>query len=986
MQTQFHSVVARTRETKRGRKHVRRLCLEMLEDRALLTTTYFLDFGAGVGVGNTISIDAQDFRDIFGANTGTDLGNDSMGNPSPYNDTDSLDFTPLAYDFDMDGDTDNADLTAMANAVLPYVQRALEPFDIDIVVASATDFADPVTSVGNNAGDADGEFDAYLFVMSVSSGGVGIGTGLRGQAALSDLAAQSGNTVDEAAITFVDNVLFNLTNDNTLSNRSAFAQGTVGFNDDLAQAIAYTATHEAFHTFSFRHAPDETSTVPRASANQRLLASGDVIRLGSRTRLDPFMVTRYDLMRGIMVSENNGYLLAANDSDIGLRDDNGNGTPDLAYATGTGANDIVTFTDDGGGGVDVAVNPYSNQGRTLLIGGGETYNIDLSTDTDGEILVDAGVNADQVVIDATINADFRVRGGVGFDSAVSATADQDLITLNSGGLPGTFTPDADGINGTVTYAGGATIDFTEFEDADADNVSIDTVNLTLSSGNFVDEGEAFTLSVDFINLDTLDNHTIMVDWGNGDTDMVTLDPGDRTAVFDYTYADDHPMTGTISDGFTISVTVADDDGDSGSNVAGIVVSNIDPSITSFAWEEPVIDESETATLTGTFFDPALGASTETFTGTAVWSDGMETDLAINASDGTFTTSRLFRDDHPMTGTAFDLFSVEITINDDDMGAVTDTSPNVRVNNVDPVIQTFSSDATFDDKAEEGEPVTVTGAFTDIGVLDTHEAVVDWGDGSPLQSITLNQGAGNGTFTGMHPYDAGGIYTITVTLTDDDTGTDSAETIAVVTGVGLNNGVLYIVGSNEDDHVSVHEVDGGTTRVHADFIPEDHRDFNTGGVDHIIAYLCMGDDHLNIAGNVASVAVVHGGDGNDHLHGGGGLTALLGDAGDDTLIGQGGRNILIGGSGRDQLIGGSNQDILIGGRTLDDHNDAALLAILDAWGDTTANYNARVLAVDFLLSVVDDNEADRLNGAGDLDLFYDGTADLLQAVKKDETVI
>lgn len=967
---------------------VRWVGLEPLEERVLLTTTVFLDFGIGVGVGNTISIDAEDFRDIFGSNTGTDLGLDNNNNPNPFNDTDQLDFTPLAYDFDFDGDTDNTDLTLLAQATLPFVQRVLEPFDINIQFASASDFTDPVTSVGNNAGDSSGEFDSYVFLMSVTSGGVGVGTGLRGQAAVADLAnAHAGNTVDEAVITFIDNVLFNLTNDGIANNQSAFATGTAGFNNDFAQALAYTAIHEVYHTFSIRHTPDENGTNPQASANQRLLASGDVIRRGSRTRLDPFMVTRYDLQRGTAVGENNNYLFTANDSDIGLRDTDGDGTPDLAYATGTGANDIVTFTDDGGGGVDVAVNPYSNQGRTSLIGAGETYNINLTTDTEGEILVDAGVNADQVVIDATINTPFRVRGGEGFDSSVSPTADQDLITLNSGGLSGTFTPDADGINGTVTYAGGATVDFSEFEDADADNVSIDTVNLSLSNGNSVDEGESFSLTVDFINIDTLDQHTITVDWGNGDTDMVVLAAGDRDAVFNYTYSDDHPATGTAADGFTISVTVTDDDGDSGGSNAGIVVNNVAPAITGFFWDQSVIQESETAILSGTFTDPALGVSSELFTGTALWSDGVVTVVTVDGNLGTFTTSRTFLDDHPATGTPSDQFTVKITIDDDDTGTDTEDSPALTVENVAPVIQTFESDATFDDKGMEGEPVTVTGSFTDIGVLDTHEAVVDWGDGSPLETITLVQGAGNGTFTGQHAYTFGGIYNITVTVTDDDTGQDISQTIAVITGVGLNFGELYIVGSNDGDQVMVQEINGGlTTRVHADFIPEAYRDYNTADIDHILAYLCKGDDHMNMAGNVTSTSIVHGGAGNDHLHGGGGSTVLLGDAGDDLLIGQSGRGVLIGGTGQDKLIGGSDQDILIGGSTTDDASDANLLALLAAWANPGSDYSARTLVFDGLVSVIDDAETDTLNGGGELDLFYEGLSDRLLGVKKTEQTL
>jgi hypothetical protein len=80
-----------------------------------------------------------------------------------------------------------------------------------------------------------------------------------------------------------------------------------------------------------------------------------------------------------------------------------------------------------------------------------------------------------------------------------------------------------------------------------------------------------------------------------------------------------------------------------------------------------------------------GASTESFTGTAVWSDGFVTPLVIDPHNCVFTTSRSFPDDHPATGTPSDDFTVDITIQDDDGGSVTETSPVVTVSNVAPIV-------------------------------------------------------------------------------------------------------------------------------------------------------------------------------------------------------------------------------------------------------------------------------------------------------------
>ena len=59
----------------------------------------------------------------------------------------------------------------------------------------------------------------------------------------------------------------------------------------------------------------------------------------------------------------------------------------------------------------------------------------------------------------------------------------------------------------------------------------------------------------------------------------------------------------------------------------------------------------------------------------------------------------------------------------------------------------------------------------------------------------------------HVYTAGGVYDITVTVHDDDGGEGEMVTTAYVTGVGVNNGVLTVVGTDERDVVSINRVNG-----------------------------------------------------------------------------------------------------------------------------------------------------------------------------------
>jgi hypothetical protein len=67
------------------------------------------------------------------------------------------------------------------------------------------------------------------------------------------------------------------------------------------------------------------------------------------------------------------------------------------------------------------------------------------------------------------------------------------------------------------------------------------------------------------------------------------------------------------------------------------------------------------------------------------------------------------------------------------------------------------------------PITVTGLFFDPGCLDTHVATIDWGDG---QTTSIDVPFGTYVVAGSHTYASAGVYQITLTVTDDDGGSDS----------------------------------------------------------------------------------------------------------------------------------------------------------------------------------------------------------------------
>jgi PKD repeat protein len=66
----------------------------------------------------------------------------------------------------------------------------------------------------------------------------------------------------------------------------------------------------------------------------------------------------------------------------------------------------------------------------------------------------------------------------------------------------------------------------------------------------------------------------------------------------------------------------------------------------------------------------------------------------------------------------------------------------------------------------------TASFTDPGIQDTHTAVWNWGDGTSSAGTVAETG-GSGTVGGSHVYVGPGIYTVELTVTDNNGGSDTA---------------------------------------------------------------------------------------------------------------------------------------------------------------------------------------------------------------------
>jgi len=101
------------------------------------------------------------------------------------------------------------------------------------------------------------------------------------------------------------------------------------------------------------------------------------------------------------------------------------------------------------------------------------------------------------------------------------------------------------------------------------------------------------------------------------------------------------------------------------------------------------------------------------------------------------------------------------------GELTDTdTASVTVNNVAPTITSLTGPV---DPVEDNNAVSLIGDFTDPGLDDTHTATFDWGDTISTDYVLIN---GEREVIGTHTYTEAGVYTVTLTVTDDGGESDS----------------------------------------------------------------------------------------------------------------------------------------------------------------------------------------------------------------------
>jgi PKD repeat protein len=136
-----------------------------------------------------------------------------------------------------------------------------------------------------------------------------------------------------------------------------------------------------------------------------------------------------------------------------------------------------------------------------------------------------------------------------------------------------------------------------------------------------------------------------------------------------------------------------------------------------------------------------------------------------------------------------IYNVCLTVTDP--GGLSDSDcTSADIANVAPAVGPIAVDLTL---VEAGTTVNASADFTDPGILDSHTAEWDWGD--VTMAGTVSQGAGSGSVADSHIYETAGIYTIQLTVTDNDAGSGESFFEHVVV---YDRGEGFVTGSGKFD--------------------------------------------------------------------------------------------------------------------------------------------------------------------------------------------
>jgi VCBS repeat-containing protein len=344
----------------------------------------------------------------------------------------------------------------------------------------------------------------------------------------------------------------------------------------------------------------------------------------------------------------------------------------------------------------------------------------------------------------------------------------------------TYTPDLD-FHGTDTFE--YTVSDGEETDTALVTISVTPVNdapVAVDDAYATDEGVALTIAAPGVLANDTDVDLEML------TAAVLTGPANGTLTLNpdgsFTYT---PNAG-FSDEDSFEYTVSD--GNGGSDVGRVTITVNDAGDNDAPDFVEIDDQTITEGQELRFFvvanDADHAADTLVYSAT-----GLPTGATFDAVSREFVWVPADEESATVTFTVLDpegaSDTMEVVLTATNKAATVDAGANqvVGLQKVHHDRDEHEDDAHAHKKKEAA--VSIAATFNDLGTLDTHTATIDWGDGhvtegsvseSPFGPPGSTEGA-DGTITGSHTYTKAGVYTVKVTVTDDD-GASRTDTLTI----------------------------------------------------------------------------------------------------------------------------------------------------------------------------------------------------------------
>jgi uncharacterized repeat protein (TIGR01451 family) len=470
---------------------------------------------------------------------------------------------------------------------------------------------------------------------------------------------------------------------------------------------------------------------------------------------------------------------ASHSFSLGSFTDPGDDSPWSVSVNWGDGSPATTFSMNAGGTITAQSHTYADGPNLYTV----TVSVNDGNDTTSKTFK---VTVNNVAPSIAISGAASVNEGSPYSLTLGAVTDPGSDTVSS-----YIVHWGDGSSDTYATAGTKSHTY-----ADGPNDYDITVDLVDEDGTFLDRANDLSVHVNNV-APTVAFTTAPAAANDGDTKTYTFsitDPGADTQ----SYATGYPSCGangtttgtptitnsggsfqcTFSGGTSSTVSVKVFDGDDNSGEASQVVA-INRAPSTDAGPNASGDEGSAIALDGTVTDPEGDSITVKWTYTA----GAGVDAGATcafANDTAVDTTIKCTDDGTYTA------KLEST---DSKGAKSSDTTTVTVSNKAPVVTITAPafGALYAKTATTNPTVTVNASFTDAGKNDTHTApaggscTVTWDDGMPNSTGTVTETpqSGLGACTSSHVYTVPGVYTIRVTVTDDDGSAGYAETMIVV---------------------------------------------------------------------------------------------------------------------------------------------------------------------------------------------------------------